>query len=258
MYDKHAVWCQCALVFTIVLAVASFLSIQSMTLAVDVYWSVLLIQFALVRFILAEHAPVFGISTLTWFKLHPNTVVYTVILSWSVTRWNSTMALVHIPLLAGAILFKKSDLVLLLATVVRMCTSWDACLCALLVLMGLQKRRPSVRNKSIASWEQKRRFALMTSEILAQSVALWTLRCEHRFPHAMRWTPVFAATFGVLMAVVWCHFNVANTSVSHNAIIVENGHGMAASLKAANACPGCRKNLTALDMESSFSDSSDI
>ena len=36
MYRKHAVWCQCAVVFTCVLALASVLSVQYLTVGVDV------------------------------------------------------------------------------------------------------------------------------------------------------------------------------------------------------------------------------
>lgn len=252
MYLKHGVWCQCASVFTFVLAASSVLSLQHLTLTVDVYWSLVLLVVASLHFILAEHAPVFGFFTETWFKLHPDSMVHACLFGWSLMRWQPTAGYVGLAVVASALLYRKPVHVLVVACATRFVLTWDACLLTMLALLATYYRRPDVRNKSIASREQKQRFLIKSTQILLQSVALWLLRCEHRFPHVVRWTPIISGLVGIGVAAVWCHFNVAVTRVSRNAIIVDVGHGMAASLKAAEACPVCSRHLTALDMESSF------
>ena len=56
----------------------------------------------------------------------------------------------------------------------------------------------------------------------------------------------------LILSFFWCKYNVKETKISRNAIIRDQGHGMAASLTAAQKCNVCKKCLTALDMESSF------
>lgn len=258
MYEKHAVWCQCAVVFTFVLAVSSTMSVQHLTLAVDVYWSGVFMTLAFLQFAIAEHAPIFGVTQTSWLKLQPNTFAYAVLLTWSFTSWQGMVACVHVPVLAAALRWRNPKVVLVAACAVRTVVSWDTCLLALYALLALRHRPPSILNKSMASREQKQRFLRKSVEIWLQSVALWLVRCEHRFPHVVRRTPMVTGVVAIVLALVWCHLNVAKTRVSQNAIIVGDGHGMAASLAAAEACPICCQHLTALDMESSFSDASEF
>ena len=258
MYHKHAVWCQCAAVFTAVLAASSLLSIQHLTLYVDVYWSFVFGTFALLRFIIAEHAPVFGISQVTWLNMHPRTAVNLVLLVWSCSVWQTRLAFLQLPFLAAALRFTHDDVVLLAACAVRTFTAWDGSLVIMVLMVMLRRNEPNVVQKSLASREQKYRFFIQATEIVLQSAVLWLLRCEHRFPHAVRWTPVAVGLMCIGVACGWCHLNVARTSVSRNAIIMRGGHGMAASLKAAQACPVCCQHISSLDMESSFSGPSGI
>lgn len=257
MYNKHAVWCQCAVVFACVLAASSGLSIQYLTVGVDIYWSIVLTILAALHFILAEHAPVFGISTQRWMKWHPSAMAHAILLVWSTSRWQTTVAWLHLPFLVGALRLKQADMVLACACLVRVVFVWDVCLFVMLLLLAVGQYRPKLINKSIASREQKQRFMVKSVQIFLQSVALWYIRCEHRFPHVVRKTPLVAGFVCVVGAIMYCHFFVAPTKVSHNTIIVGRGHGMAASLTAAQKCPICRQHLTALDMESSFSETSD-
>ena len=256
MYRKHAVWCQCAVVFTCVLAMASVLSVQYLTVGVDVYWSSVLVTTAALHFILAEHAPVGGISTQRWMRLQPNTLAHAVLLVWSLCRWHTAVAWLHLPGLVAALAVKQANIVLAVACLARLVFAWDACLGVMLLLLAVGQYKPNVINKSMASREQRQRFLAKATQIVLQSVALWCVRCEHRFPHVVRWTPLFMGLVGLAGAMLFCHVYVAPTKVSHNAIIVAHGHGMAASLTAAEQCPICRQHLTALDMESSFSETS--
>ena len=262
MYQKHAVWCQCVIMGIFILTVASILSIQSITAKTDIYWSVVFLLTSTTEFIVAEHAPVGHISTQTWVKIGiaQKTVVYAIILTWSIySGEQSWIQWVHIPVAAiGGILVQQPLPVLIAATITRMATSHDASLLLLVLLLALQAKRPNIINKSMASKEQKQRFAIKAMAILLETLILWFIRCEHRFPNVVRWKPLGAAALAIIVAATWCEYNVMDTIQSANSIIVGRGHGMAASLRAAQECPVCFKQLTSLDMESSFSDASGL
>lgn len=256
MYEKHAVWCQCALVFSFVLSAAALLSLQSMTIDVDIYWGVVLTSNSILQFIVAEHAPFFGISCDNWMKLDRirNIVVKCILSTWSIFSWQSVwIKWLHIPMSVGLALV-ISNIPILLPTLVRICTHFDL----MTVLLVLQSTltytlKTTHLQKSMASTAQKKRFALKTLSILLESSMLWYIRCEHRFPHVFRWKPFLFGIFCILGAIVWTNVYVKKTKVSENVIIVNTGHGTAASLIAAKACPICSSTLTLLDMESSFS-----
>lgn len=256
--QKHAVWCQCVIMGMFVLTVASILSIQSITAKTDMYWSVVFLLTSTTEFIVAEHAPVGHISTQMWVKIGvtQKTVVYAIILTWSIYSGDqSWIQWVHIPVAAVIGFFIQKTLPLLVvATLTRMATSHDVSLLLLVLLLALRVQRPNIINKSMASREQKQRFAIKAIAILLETLILWFIRCEHRFPNVVRWKPLGAAALAIIVAATWCEYNVMDTIQSGNSIIVGHGHGMAASLRAAQNCPVCLKQLTSLDMESSFSD----
>lgn len=258
MYQKHAVWCQCVVMGMFVLSAASILSIQSITLTTDIYWSVVFLSTSVIEFAVAEHAPVGHISTAMWMKIGfvQKTVVYAIILTWSLYSWEEVwVQWMHIPVaIVLGILVQNPLPVLVAATITRMITVWDSPFVILLVLSCLHLKKPNIINTSMASRAQKQRFAIKATAILLETVLLWCLRCEHRFPNIVRWKPLWCAAVAIMSAVTWCEYNVMDTIQSENALIVGRGHGMAASLRAAQECPICLKCLTSLDMESSYSD----
>ena len=258
MYQKHAVWCQCVIMGMFVLTVASILSIQSITFATDIYWSVVFLLTSTTEFIVAEHAPVGHISTTTWVKIGvaQKTVVYAIILTWSIySGEQSWMQWIHIPTaVVIGFLFQNPLPVLTVATITRMATSPDFSLLLLVLLSSIHFKRPNIINKSMASKEQKQRRAIKAVAILLETIVLWLIRCEHRFPNIVRWKPLGAAALAMILSAIWCEYNVMDTIQSDNVIIVGHGHGMAASQRAAQNCPVCLKQLTSLDMESSFYD----
>jgi len=258
MYEKHAIWCQCAIVGMFILAVASILSIQHITFSTDVYWSTIFFVCSTIEFIVAEHAPCFHIPTDIWVKIGylQKTTVYGIVLTWSIYSREATwVRWFHIPasILIGGLL-QNPFVVLAAATLARCVTSWDIPMTLLVTLVLIHLSNPNVVGKSIASKQQKQRFAIKAISIVLESILLWLVRCEQRFPNIVRWKPLVAAVLGIIMAVMWAEYNVMDTTQSFDCKIVKNGHGIAASLRAAKDCPVCRQCLTALDMESSFSD----
>ena len=257
MYNKHAVWCQCVLIGMFVLTAASLLSIQNITFDTDIYWSIVMFFVSVIEFIVAEHAPVAGISVDRWMQMGriEKTTVYVIMLTWSTLAWQpSWIQWAHIPvgILAGFVL-KNPKFVLAGAVVARMTTTLDITLVAMLVLLAINIKKTNVINKSIVSYEHKKTIAIKAMSIFLEATILWLMRCEQRFPHVIRWRPLVAATLSIIFAALWCEYNVMDTVGTDRDLIVRKGHGIAASLRAARACPVCTKCLTSLDMESSFS-----
>jgi hypothetical protein len=111
-----------------------------------------------------------------------------------------------------------------------------------------------LENKSMASPHMRSMYGAKASTIILESLCLWGLRCAHRFPYTMRWTPVWLSVIAIVGACAWCICFVKDTCVSRNAVFKCTNplHMPAASMVAAKACPDCQACLTALDMESSF------
>ena len=257
MYNKHAVWCQCVLIGMFVLSAASLLSIQNITFDTDIYWSGVLLLTSIIEFIVAEHAPVAGISVDMWMRIGriEKTTTYAIMLTWSTVAWQpSWIQWAHVPagIMAGLAL-KNTNFVLATAVVARMTTTLDITLVVMFILLAINIKKTNVVNKSIVSYEHKKTIAIKAISIFLEAVILWLLRCEQRFPHAVRWRPLVAATLSIVVAALWCEYNIMDTVGSDRVMIVRNGHGIAASLRAARACPVCTKCLTSLDMECSFS-----
>lgn len=257
MYNKHAVWCQCVIVGIFVLATASLLSIQNITFDTDVYWSFILLVTSTIQFIVAEHAPVAGISTDNWMRIGriQQTTLYAIMLTWSTVTWqtSSWIQWVHIPVGMLVGVFVNGHIVLAIGAVARMTATFDATLIIMGLLLVTHLKKPNVINKSIVSKEHKQTIAIKAVSLFLEAIILWLLRCEHRFPHVVRWRPLAAATVSIVLAALWCEYNVMDTIGTDRVIIVRTGHGIAASLRAGRSCPVCTKCLTSLDMESSFS-----
>lgn len=258
MYNKHAVWCQCVLVGVFVLATASLLSIQNITFATDIYWSCVLLATSVIQFIVAEHAPVAGISIDKWMVIGriQKATIYVIMLTWSIVAWEeSWIQWAHVPVgVVSGILLKKPWYLLVFASLSRAIAMWDATLVVITLLLAVNLKKPTFIGKPIASKQHKQTIAIKAVSLLLEAVVLWLLRCEHRFPHVVRWRPLATAAVSIMVAALWCEYNVMDTIGSDRVIIVRRGHGIAASLRAANACPVCMKHLTSLDMESTYSD----
>lgn len=259
MYYKHAVWCQCASVIPIVMAMATTLSIQPITFSNDIYWSIVLCFSSVIQFIAAEHGP-FYLSTHTWQTLqqHREFVIRCIITLWSLGGLDISQHFILIPFFCciSLCIQEYHNFILLPVILWDMVTmnmkSWIP------MYFVLAKLREIIMHKSIgtsiASPPIRQAYGLSAVLIVVESTILWSLRCQYRFPYTFRWTSFIVSMIGCIVASVWCSVSIKDTKVSRNAIIQEHGHGMAASLTAAENCPVCCKCLTSLDMESSFGD----
>jgi hypothetical protein len=242
MFDKPAVWCQCAAVLTATLALSSVLSIQTLTQKQDILWSVVLFTTALLQILVAEHGyrpklvcsvwqcwsgvlvmlVVAGDSSLLCAVGAVGAVVvpryYVAVLAVGLLRYPDTLSvLILFKLLAEYVYFEQS-------------------------------------NKAVGKTHVylKQAVAARAVGIVAESILLWYVRCFYRFPHVFRWTPVLTGMVAITVAVWWCQCFVADTTVSPKSIVKAVGHGLTPSLNAAKNCPVCSACLTRLDIEDVF------
>ena len=260
MFDKHAVWVQCATTFHIALSWAAATSYQNITFDMDIYWSFF---FAIQSFILmsaAEHDNILNISVEKWLTLERfrNISIVSTFILW----YGSTLSIYSytaFSMFTTTVLFYIPDYVYYVATIFWLFIHSPYSIGIVSVIWGMsrwlsKKSFQKILQKSTASPLMKEAYGFKSIYIVAEAIILWHIRCMHRFPYQFRWQPVCISAISIPIAMLYCHFNVKKTTVSRNCIIVSSGHGMAASLTAAQKCPVCKKCLTSLDMESSFND----
>jgi hypothetical protein len=254
MLDKHAIWCQCALITWCIFAGASLFSIQSLTFKQDIYWFFLFGIASTIHFIAAEHGvcvrgPVFWNK---WSR-RTNFVLCGVISTWCVgDQWYIQT---HVLCIGMYIFFSLFDHPKLWCMFIPQMLYSGSVYFAIIIALQSPFVNIDINKKSFASFEMKYISAKKSTGILLQGYALWYLRCASRFPMTFRWAPVCIGLGSMVVSMVYSAYMVAPTNVSRNAIVQRPSHVrhcMAFSLTAANACPECRKYITSLDMESSF------
>lgn len=249
MYNKHAVWCQCATIFYFAFAISVFSSIKY--ILIDTYWGMLFVSLGVVRFCHAEHAPFFGITIEHWIKINRSmtglvigTICSNIIFTKNIQIFACQMFFVIVHH------FINTKIVLPLFVVIEIMSG----ITVLPLYCALKLYTIDHVGKSMASKEHKLRFAKFSLQIVLETFILWSIRCSQRFPYNVRWKPIIGAFFMLFCALAYCHIYTKPTKVSRDSIIMKKGHGMTASLTAALACELCTSTLSALDMESSFGD----
>ena len=242
MYDKHAVWCQCSAIVYFVLGLSIFSS--SMIWSHDSLWGFLFISLGTCRFCHAEHMPIFGISINWWVFINNKTSAFVIgLIGWRTLWWYILPVCIAVP--------HRTELLLPVFVLLQLLNGTIDLTSVYALVKNVQM---PIVSKSMASKEQKTRFAQFSIQNILEALILWNYRCSQRFPFTFRTKPVLCSCFGVCIALVYCHLYVSPTTVSRNSIITKRGHGVAASLTAAMACDICASTLTSLDMESSFED----
>jgi hypothetical protein len=256
--QKHAIWCQCVTIFHVAITLACISSFQNITKGPDIFWSTVCVINTIVLFVEAEHAPIV-FTTDTWQTINN----YREKIIWSVfaTFNGPKNPLIYqcFAILLIFICFQKLPFLWSISIfgISFFWGSWSVKLLFCIYVFAIYQRHRlfhSVINQSIAGTNLKKAYAAKSIHIFLEGIFIWYLRCLHRFPHEFRWKNVFIGMVAVFLSFLYCSFRVKKTKTSRNAIIKSYGHGMAASLTAAKACPVCRQCLTALDMESSFGD----
>lgn len=251
---KHAVWCQCADVLLIVLTIASWASVQRMTLGTDIFWSVFLTLHALVIFCAAEHECIFYFSAHHWqtmSQIRINTIVGAQFACMFVDSVSIRMLIV----IFSTFVQTKIPLSMCYLTmnILAVFHSWSL-LSLTMIHSYLFYRVAAKESKLLGKSHSHLRsiYKLKSFCILIGGLQIWLLRCEERFPHKFRWNPIVIGVLAIGVAIIHCSYYVAETSTSNNFILGRSRHLCAASLKAAHKCPQCKQCISALDMESRF------
>jgi len=250
MYNKHAVWCQCATIFYFAFALSIFSSFKYFLQ--DTYWGLLFLSIGVVRFCHAEHAPCFNITIDHWIKIN-RTITGLVIGTICSNVLFSDTTYLFLCQVAFLVMhhFINTKIILPIIMLIQLTSSQ---ITLLPIYCALKLYTINNIGKSTASKEQKLRFAKFSVQIILETLILWTIRCSQRFPFSVRWKPIICSCLMLSCVFVYCHLYTKPTKVSRNSIITSKGHGMTASLTAANGCEICMSTLSSLDMESSFGD----
>lgn len=267
MWNKHAVWCQCASTATAVLALAAVASTRTFSAGADLYWAMVLATQCVAQFFAAEHSHIVKTPE-QWhaFEQKRSYACRWLFVGWSIMHWSVLNGLVITTLacIAAAVprrwTHKHHRYILPLWSILSFIhgplhpRTWGRALPWF--ICERYRRNVRLHNTSTAGAAIRRQYAWRAAGILAESCTYWSFRCTQRFPHTFRWFPVFVAVIIVAIAAAVCHRWIAPTRVSSNSIIQTNcvGHWMAASIVSAQQCAVCTRRLTALDVESSFSE----
>jgi hypothetical protein len=251
MYNKQSLWCQIASVFTAVLALSAFFSMQHLTLAQDIYWSVVLGLTSFFRFAVGEHRRLWGISI---DQLVLGATVWTNILHILILNglyMNCTP--LHFPVVVGlgvAVFWTPKVRPVLVLSLLRYP---DGLTLLLLGTMGVdhvfRQTMASTVGRPQNSVQLKQATAVQSVSILLEALLLWHLRCQHRFPYQYRWSPVFCSVVLTSSVALWCHWYRPPTRTTDRSIVKRIGHGLAPSFNAIRSCPTCAACLTCLDIE---------
>jgi hypothetical protein len=251
MLNKQSVWCQIASVFTAVLALSAFFSVQHLTLTQDIYWSFVLGFTSFFRFAVGEHRHQCGISI---DHLVKGGAIWTNILHILILNglfMNCTPR--HFPIVAGlgvAVSFAPKVRPVLVLSLLRYP---DGLTLLLLGIMGFdhafRRTMASTVGMPQNSVQLKQATAVQSVSILLEALLLWHLRCQHRFPYQYRWSPVLCSAVLTSSVVLWCYWYLPPTLTTSRSIVKRIGHGLTPSLNAIQSCPTCAACLTCLDIE---------
>ena len=258
MINKQAIWVQCSSVIHAAMAWVTIVSYQSITIHMDIFWSIFFLLEIWIVLVAAEHSNTLGILTDTWATCERirNAFIISTFIVWNSFTWPIYYYLIITSILCVVLTQIPQRMALALA-VFTACAGQTYTVVGIYLLWSFSKDlskqffRKTIQ-KSIASTEIKRAYAFKSIYIILEGILLWNIRCSHRFPHVFRWKPLFFSFGSFAVAVLYGHFFIKETRISRNSIITREGHNMAASLNAAEQCPVCVKCLSLLDMESSF------
>ena len=265
MWNKHAVWCQCASTATAVLGISSIVSIRFFSVYSDVYWAIVLGTQFLVHFFASEHSRIV-LTPEQWhtFEEKRSYACTWLVVGWAIVHWTLPNSLLVTLVACASTLVprrhrvKHQRFILPCLTVVMFVLSptspriWGRTVPVVLCHWRTYKIR--LKNTSLADMAIRRQYLWRSASIISEALLYWSLRCTHRFPHVFRWSAPCVAFVVVILACVWCSLYVAPTRISANSIIQSDrpGHWMAASAGLAHQCSVCAKSLSALDVEASF------
>ena len=260
MFNKQAVWIQTAVCCHITFFLACMLSFQTFSFKQDAIWTLLFALTSFFHFTVAEHCD-FGklkLSTIMNVAYYFDSFLHVLIVfgCFISVNWTNLLFLFIFSVCLRKIPQRYSQWVfmVILLNGIQLYTF------LVLFSVAMQYKRRQYLNKSVshchATIYLKKSVACQAVYVLLQAFILWMVRCESRFPHKLRYTPLIIAMVITICATIHCHYNVLETFVSVTSSIksVNPYHPLTPSMNAIMQCEECRKHLSNIDVEDSILD----
>lgn len=260
MFKKQAVWIQIAVCCHVTFFLACMLSFQTFSFKQDSIWTLLFALTSFNHFMVAEHRD-FGklkLSTIMDVAYYFDSFLHVLMVFGCLisVNWTNLFFLLVISVSLRKIPQRYSQCVVLVIL------SNGLNLYTLLVLfcVALQYKRRQYLNKSVSQCHAtiylKKSVGCKALSVTLQAFLFWGIRCESRFPHKLRYTPILIAMIATVCAIVYCHYYVLSTKVTETSTItyVTINHPLTPSMNAIMGCEECRKHLSNIDIEDSVKD----
>ena len=253
MFNKQAVWIQIALTGHLTFVLSCILSIQGMSLKQDLIWSLIFTVTSIIPCIVAEHGFYnINIDTMVTIShyIDSTTDILVVIGSQITINWFNICLITIVGISKQKLPVKYTRWFLLVGLIHGYSFLSVLILCRLL----LQYKQLTFLNQCITNTHAtiflKKSVGCKTLNILVEGYILWQMRCLHRFPHRLRYTPLCFAFISICSAIVYCYYYIADTKTSQKSVIQEiTDHGIHPSYNAILQCESCKKCLTNIDVE---------
>ena len=260
MFNKQAVWIQTAVCCHITFFLACMLSFQTFSFKQDAIWTLLFAMTFFLHFTVAEHCD-FGklkLSTIMNVAYYFDSFLH-VLMVWGCfvsVNWTNILFLFLFSVCIRKMPQRYSQWVfmVILLNGIQLYTF------LVLFSVALQYKRQQYLKLTVrqchATIYLKKSVACQAVYVLLQAFILWMVRCESRFPHKLRYTPILIAMVASVCAIVYCHYCVLETLVSEKSSItsVNPHHPLTPSMNAIMQCEQCRKQLSNIDLEDSVKD----
>jgi hypothetical protein len=260
MFNKQAVWIQTAVCCHITFFLACILSFQTFSFKQDSIWTLLFALTSFLHFTVAEHRDFVNLKLSTImdvaYYLESFLQVLMVFGCFVSVNWTNLLFLFLFSVCIRKMPQRYSQWVVL----VVLLNGMNLYTFLVLFCVAMQYKRRQYLNKSVSQCHAtiylKKSVACQALYVLLQAFILWVIRCESRFPHKLRYTPILIAMIATVSAIVYCHYYVLETLVSVTSTIssVNTYHPLTVSMNAIMQCEQCRKHLSNIDLEDSILD----
>lgn len=260
MYNKQAVWIQIMTSVHVVFFFACILSFQIQSFKQDAIWTLVFALSSVTHFSVAEHRNLgkLKLSTIMNIAYYIDSFLHVLMIFGCLisVNWTNLLFLFLFSVCIRKMPQRYSQWVFM----VILLNGLNLYTFLVLFRVALQYKRQQYLKLTVtqchATIYLKKSVACQALYVLLQAFILWVIRCESRFPHILRYTPLSIAAITILFATIHCHYNVLETKVSEKSSITSdnNHHPLTPSMNAIMGCEQCRKQLSNIDLEDSILD----
>jgi hypothetical protein len=260
MFNKQAVWIQTAVCCHVTFFLACLLSFQNISFKQDAIWTLLFAFSSFLHFTVAEHRGLgkLKLSTIMDVAYYLESFLH-VLMVWGCmisVNWTNIFYMIVMSVCIRKMPQRYSQWVFM----VVLLNGINLYTFLVLFSVAMQYKRRQYLKLSVtqchATIYLKKSVACQALYVLLQAFILWVVRCESRFPHKLRYTPILIAMIATIFATIHCHYYVLETKISEKSSIssVNINHPLTPSMNAIMGCEECRKHLSNIDVEDSILD----